>query len=80
MGTQVAYLSGLTMRRVADLHPGEAKTGARDAFIIAETTRTMPSRPQRNKHQLLLYLLIAPKQITQDIMISPQPHRLTVQN
>ena len=42
MGIQVAYLPGLTMRRVADLHPGEAKTDARDAFIIAETARTMP--------------------------------------
>jgi transposase, IS111A/IS1328/IS1533 len=41
MGIQVAYLPGLTMRRVADLHPGEAKTDARDAFIIAETARTM---------------------------------------
>lgn len=41
MGIQVAYLPGLTMRRVADLYPGEAKTDARDAFIIAETARTM---------------------------------------
>ena len=30
------------MRRIADLHPGEAKTDARDALIIAETARTMP--------------------------------------
>jgi transposase len=30
------------MRRIADLHPGEAKTDARDAFIIAEAARTMP--------------------------------------
>lgn len=30
------------MRRIADLHPGEAKTDARDAAIIAETARTMP--------------------------------------
>src|SRR5690625_3036076 len=30
------------MRRVADLHPGQAKTDARDAYIIAETARTMP--------------------------------------
>lgn len=37
----VAYLPGLTMRRVADLHPGQAKTDARDAFIIADTARTM---------------------------------------
>ncbi len=42
-GMLVGYLPGLTMRRVADLHPGEAKTDARDAFIIAETARTMPA-------------------------------------
>lgn len=32
------------MRRVADLDPGQAKTDARDAYIIAETARTMPHR------------------------------------
>lgn len=31
------------MRRVADLHAGNAKTDARDAYIIAETARTMPT-------------------------------------
>ncbi|MEU2720214.1 IS110 family transposase [Streptomyces smyrnaeus] len=41
-GCQVAYLPGLTMRRVADLYPGEAKTDARDAFIIADAARAMP--------------------------------------
>ena len=41
LGIDVSYLPGLTMRRVADLHPGQAKTDARDAFIIAETARTM---------------------------------------
>ena len=40
---EVAYLPGLTMRRVADLHAGSAKTDARDAYIIAETARTMPT-------------------------------------
>lgn len=29
-------------RRIADLHPGEAKTDARDAAIIAEAARAMP--------------------------------------
>lgn len=43
LGVLVGYLPGLTMRRVADLHPGEAKTDARDAYIIAETARTMPA-------------------------------------
>ncbi len=39
---QVAYLPGLAMRRIADLHEGEAKTDARDAAIIAEAARSMP--------------------------------------
>ncbi|MER6687163.1 IS110 family transposase, partial [Streptomyces olivaceoviridis] len=39
---QVAYLPGLTMRRIADLYPGEAKTDARDAFVIADAARAMP--------------------------------------
>ena len=43
LGVLVAYLPGLTMRRVAGLQPGEAKTDARHAFIIAETARTMPA-------------------------------------
>jgi len=34
------------MRRVADLHAGNAKTDARDAYIIAETARTMPATLQ----------------------------------
>ncbi|MCU1443511.1 MAG: transposase [Cryobacterium sp.] len=41
-GVTVGYLPGLAMRRIADLHPGEAKTDARDAFIIAEAARTLP--------------------------------------
>lgn len=30
------------MRRIADLYPGEAKTDARDAAVIADAARTMP--------------------------------------
>jgi hypothetical protein len=30
------------MRRIADLYPGNAKTDARDAFIIADAARTLP--------------------------------------
>ena len=41
-GIEVGYLPGLAMRRVADLHVGEAKTDARDAAIIAQAARTMP--------------------------------------
>lgn len=40
-GILVGYLPGLAMRRIADLHSGEAKTDARDAYIIAEAARTM---------------------------------------
>jgi transposase len=42
MGVDVGYLPGLAMRRIADLHAGEAKTDARDAAIIAQAARTMP--------------------------------------
>lgn len=41
-GILVAYLPGLAMRRIADLHAGEAKTDARDAAIIAEAARSLP--------------------------------------
>lgn len=47
MGVDVAYLPGLSMRRIADLHPGNAKTDARDAFIIADAARTMPHTLRR---------------------------------
>lgn len=43
MGVMVGYLPGLAMCRIADLHPGEAKTDARDAAIIADAARTMPN-------------------------------------
>ncbi|MGP4968115.1 IS110 family transposase [Glutamicibacter ardleyensis] len=38
----VAYLPGLSMRRIADMYPGTAKTDEKDAFIIADAARTMP--------------------------------------
>ena len=38
----VGYLPGLAMRRIADLHAGEAKTDARDAAIIAQAARSLP--------------------------------------
>jgi transposase len=46
-GVQVAYLPGLAMRRIADLHPGRAKTDARDAFVIADAARTLPQTLRR---------------------------------
>lgn len=47
MGITVAYLPGLAMRRAADLYPGNVKTDARDAFVIAETARSMPHTLRR---------------------------------
>ena len=41
-GVLVGYLPGLAMRRIADLHAGEAKTDARDAAIIAEAASATP--------------------------------------
>lgn len=41
-GIPVAYLPGLSMRRIADMYPGTAKTDEKDAFIIADAARTMP--------------------------------------
>lgn len=42
LGIMVAYLPGLTMRRIADMYPGTAKTDEKDAYIIADAARTMP--------------------------------------
>ncbi len=42
LSIDVGYLPGLAMRRLADVFPGEGKTDARDAYVIAETARTMP--------------------------------------
>ncbi|GGM68109.1 IS110 family transposase [Micromonospora sonchi] len=46
-GVQVGYLPGLAMRRIADLHPGTAKTDARDAYIIADAARALPHTLRR---------------------------------
>ena len=42
MGLAVGYLPGLAMRRIAEVHPGSAKTDARDAYVIADAARVMP--------------------------------------
>lgn len=47
LGIEVAYLPGLAMRRIADLHPGQGKTNARDAYVIADAARTMPHTLRR---------------------------------
>lgn len=41
-GCQVAYLPGSAMHKAAQLLPGDAKTDARDAFVIATTALRMP--------------------------------------
>ncbi|WP_033223463.1 IS110 family transposase [Kitasatospora phosalacinea] len=38
-GQQVAYVPGRTVNRMAGAYRGEAKTDARDAYVIAETSR-----------------------------------------
>lgn len=42
MATRWAYLPGLTMRRIADLYPGHAKTDARAAYMIDDAVRSLP--------------------------------------
>ena len=46
-GIAVAYLPGLAMRRIADRYPGEGKTDARGAHIIADAAHTLPHAPGR---------------------------------
>lgn len=46
LGIEVAYLPGLAMRRIADLHPGEG-TDTRDTYVIADAARTMPHTLRR---------------------------------
>src|SRR5829696_6034672 len=47
MGVEVGYLPGLAMRRIAELYPGEGKTDARDAFVIADAARTLAHTMRR---------------------------------
>jgi hypothetical protein len=47
LGIDVANLPDLAMRRIADLHPEEGKTDARDAYVIADAARTMPHTLRR---------------------------------
>lgn len=43
-GVRVAYVSGLAMRRAADLYPGSAKTDPRDAWVLADHGRRNADR------------------------------------
>lgn len=40
---RVVYLSGLAVDRARDAYPGESKTDARDAFVIADQARMRPN-------------------------------------
>lgn len=51
MDITLAYLPGLTMRRAAQLYPGESKTDARDTFVIADVARRMPNILRRVGHR-----------------------------
>jgi transposase len=42
IGCDTAFLPGLAMRRAAGMLPGDAKTDARDARVIAETAKCFP--------------------------------------
>jgi hypothetical protein len=42
-----AYLPGVAMRRIAELHPGEAKPDPKDAYVIADVVRVMPHTLRR---------------------------------
>ena len=42
----MAYVSGLVMRRAADLYAGAAKTDPRDAWVLADYVRRNPDRLQ----------------------------------
>lgn len=44
-GAEVAYLPGLAMRRIADLHRGSAKSDRKDALVIAQAARTARTLP-----------------------------------
>jgi hypothetical protein len=40
---RVLYLPGLAVERARDAYPGESKTDARDAFVIADQARMRPN-------------------------------------
>ena len=50
-GCEVAYLPGLSMRRLADCHPGTGKTDARDAALTCLTRRRVDVLHAMLKHR-----------------------------
>jgi hypothetical protein len=72
-GLTVAYLPGLSMRRIADLYPGEAKqrgpphdVGSRGPQPVAATGATMPQRR-------CLVLAVASRRNHEDLRDRPPP-------
>ncbi|MEU3349846.1 hypothetical protein ABZ723_33640 [Streptomyces sp. NPDC006700] len=55
MGCPVAHLPGLTMRRIADLYPGEAKTDALDPGCGADVFLIAAARFLATAHAGVLY-------------------------
>ena len=43
----MAYVTGLAMRRAADLYTGAAKTDPKDAAVLADYARRNADRPSR---------------------------------
>jgi transposase len=58
-GQQVVYVPGRTVNRMAGAYRGEAKTDARDAYVIAETSR----------HRRDLDAIAAPAQLAADLSL-----------
>jgi hypothetical protein len=48
---EVAYLSGLAMRHIADLYPGNAKTDARDAYVDRGCCSDVAARAATCRHR-----------------------------
>jgi hypothetical protein len=44
------------MRRIADLYPGNARTDARDAFVIADAARPLPQTLRRSTSAMTPWL------------------------
>ena len=53
-GAAAGYLPGSAMHRIADLHPGQEKTDARDASVITEAAQ--PIAPSLQSHSAQLYV------------------------
>ena len=70
----VAYVSGLVMRRAADLYAGAAKTDPRDAWVLADYARRNPDRLQWVEiNDELLVRLRVPNGHDTDLAVDAKP-------